>query len=93
MVARGPGTSEIFLPGLIRRAAASKQAAAAAMASAARPVTGAVGSAWMTMVWPAWAVKPSMWQPRSLQGNVRASVWSGFADLKQHCHEYAQGGC
>jgi hypothetical protein len=60
------GTSAMRWPGRITRMAASSPVAAAWMTSAARPVTGASGSAWTNCVTAAVVMKPSMCVPRSL---------------------------
>lgn len=62
-------TSAIFFPGLMSRMAASKAVLAAAMTSAALPVTAASSSVCTTNVCAAVATKPSMCDPRSLQCN------------------------
>jgi len=58
--------SAMFFPGRTRRSAASSAVCAAARTSAARPSTGAAASAWTSSECAAVAMKPSMWQPRSL---------------------------
>lgn len=60
-------TSEIFLPGRMRRSAASSAVAAAWITSAVRPLTGALASLCTTTVVASVAMKPSMCAPRSLQ--------------------------
>ena len=62
-------TSATFFPGLMSRMAASKAVLAAAMTSAALPVTAASSSDCTTNVCAAVATKPSMCDPRSLQRN------------------------
>lgn len=53
-----------FFPGLTSLKATSAAVFAAAITSAARPVTG---PDWMTCVWATTAIKPSIWHPKSLQ--------------------------
>eukprot|EP00955_Chlamydomonas_euryale_P038699 351161-Chlamydomonas_euryale.AAC.5 len=72
-------TSPTFLPGRIKRSAASKHMRVAAIRSAFLPVTGP-SAAWTTAVCACVAMKPSIWTPRSLRHATARRRGAGQTD-------------
>lgn len=72
------GKGPTFFPGLTSLRATSAAVLAAARTSAARPVTGPSQS---TCVCATTALKPSMWQPRSLQQTRKIFLCISYLDI------------